>query len=267
MNLLFNPQASQSQMSRYELVFILLSGIFLCTFALLNVLGLTRIITFSFSLGSLSIPIIIPLGVLPYPITFLCADLITEFYGKKRAQTVIWTGLAVNCWVAFILWLGAFLPPHVPLDATTNLPVTTDPNFTFFQIRLYTFSGIFGSLIAYVVAQTLDVQIFQWCKNFTKGKHLWFRSNVSTLLSQLVDTIIVISFSYFFTDAMSHVQAQEEKGLSTLFVIICCGYMFKTIVTVLSTIPFYGAVYFLRYYFGMTSMTKDHFPEPVPNHT
>ncbi|MBS0288217.1 MAG: queuosine precursor transporter [Proteobacteria bacterium] len=246
----------------------MLTGVFLCTFALLNVLGLTRIINLSFSLGSLQVPIIIPLGVLPYPITFLCADLITEFYGKKRAQTVIWMGLVVNAWIAFILWVSAFLPPQAPLDAITHLPPTTDPNFAFYQIRQYTIAGIFGSMIAYIVAQILDVHIFQWCKNYTQGRHLWFRSNVSTLLSQLVDTVIVISFSYFFTNAMSHLHGHNNNTFSTLFIIICSGYTYKMIASVLSTIPFYGAVYFLRYYFD-TSVTTKESPtqDPVPSTT
>ncbi len=252
MDSLFNHQFPNLIYRRREVVFLMLAGLFLSTFALLNVLGLTRIINLSLSIGGFHIPAIIPLGVLPYPITFICIDLITEFYGKERAKMVIWMGLAVNLWIALILWASAFLPPHVTLDPLTHLPPVADPNYPFFIIREYTITGIFGSVTAYLVAQLLDVNVFSWCKNLTKGKHLWLRSNVSTLLSQMVDTVIVISFSFYFTDAMSHLVAKDENTFSTLVTIILSGYVFKTIATILSTFPFYLCVHFLRNFLAPT---------------
>ncbi len=231
---------------RREIVFLLLTGLFLSTFALLNVLGLTRIINFDIQLFGFHIPAIIPLGVLPYPITFICADLITEFYGKERARMVVWMGLIINLWIAFILWASAYLPPAITLDPLTHMPKTTDPSYSYYLIRQYTISGIFGSMIAYLIAQLLDVHIFAWCKNITKGKHLWFRSNVSTLISQLVDTVIVTTFSFYFTDAVIDALNQHDKSPSVLFTVIMSGYFFKTIATILSTIPFCLTVYFLR---------------------
>lgn len=258
MNSLFNDQTAQALFQRRkEFVFLMLTGLFLSTFALLNVLGLTRIINLSFSIGSLNIPAIIPLGVLPYPITFVCIDLITEFFGKERAKLVIWMGLAINLWIALILWLSAFLPPSTLLDPVTHLPAPTDPSFSFYQIRQFTISGIFGSLIAYLVAQLLDVNVFSWCKKLTKGKHLWLRSNLSTLISQMVDTIIVISFSFYFTDAMSHMVSPDTSSLSILTTIILSGYIFKIIATFCSTIPFYLAVYFLRSYLSQPSLEEN----------
>ncbi len=250
--------------SRHEIVFLTLAGIFLSTFALLNVLGLTRIIDLSFSLGSLHIPLILPLGVLPYPLTFILIDLITEFYGKKRARTVVWLGLIINMWIAFILWISAFLPPHITLDPLTHLPAITDPNFTFYQIRTYTMTGIIGSMTAYLVAQLLDVNIFQWCKNFTKGKHLWLRSNTSTLISQLVDTMIICSFNFYFTDAMDHLPGHHSLNL--LFTLILSGYVFKAIATLLSTAPFYATVYFLRNFLNKSKENTPPFatdPQPL----
>jgi uncharacterized integral membrane protein (TIGR00697 family) len=225
---------------------MLLAGLFLSTLGLLNVVGLTRIFNFSFSLGPWEIPVVLPLGVLPYPITFLCIDLICEFYGKSRARLVVWVGLFINLWILFILWIAGFLPPHVALDPNTHLPATTDPNFTFYQIRLYTTSGVIGGMVAYLVAQLIDVHIFQFCKQWTQGKHLWLRSNVSTLVSQFIDTAIVISFVYCLTDAM--IQAPGQSAIAHLMTIIFSSYIFKMLVTLFSTIPFYIAVISLRKY-------------------
>ena len=84
---------------------------------MLNILGISRQIDLSFNMGSVRIPFVVFVGVLPYPLTFLCTDFISELYGKRRANMVVWTGLALNIWVLFILWLGGILPPHTELGA------------------------------------------------------------------------------------------------------------------------------------------------------
>ena len=107
---------------RREIVFILLSGFFLGTLAVLNILGISRQIDLSFSLFGFNVPFIVFVGVLPYPITFLCTDFISEIYGKHRANLVVWVGLGLNIWVLFILWLGGILPPKPELVGGIPLP-------------------------------------------------------------------------------------------------------------------------------------------------
>src|SRR6056297_2146262 len=143
---------------RREAVFILLSGFFLGTLAILNILGISRQIDLSFSIGERTIPFVVFIGVLPYPLTFLCTDFISELYGKKRANMVVWTGLVLNIWVIFILWLGGVLPPE-PILLEDSLPAIDDPYRTFFQIRKWTFGATVASMIAYLTAQFVDVQI------------------------------------------------------------------------------------------------------------
>ena len=86
-------------------------------------------------------------GVLPYPLTFLCTDLISEFYGRRRANWVVTVGLIINFWVVFILWLGGVMPQVPPLDPATGLPAPPEnlsmvdgrlvdqEGFAFYQIR------------------------------------------------------------------------------------------------------------------------------------
>ena len=69
-----------------SLIFLILSGIFLGSITLLNVLGTSKFIDYSFEIFNLKIPFVIAIGVLPYPITFLCTDLISELYGKTKAN-------------------------------------------------------------------------------------------------------------------------------------------------------------------------------------
>lgn len=234
--------------SRRELVFMILAGIFWGTLSLSNILGLTRFIDLSFTLGGTTVPMLIPLGVLPYPLTFLCTDLISEFYGKQRANRVVWIGLLINLWIFFLLWLGGVLPPSLDIEASTQLPLTSHPDYAFFKIRALTMGGILGSMLAYLAAQFIDIHLFHFWKDLTKNKHLWLRNNGSTLISQFVDTVLVTIIVYFFTQALP--PFSEGTVLTQLLMLIGSSYTFKCIAALLDTLPFYYGVFYLRRYFG-----------------
>jgi queuosine precursor transporter len=230
---------------RAEIVFLVLSGLFLGTLAMLNILGITRLIDLSFQLGSFDIPFVVFVGVLPYPITFLCTDLISELYGKTRANRVVWMGLVVNLWVLFILWFGSVLPPQPVLDAS-NLPPLGDPNRLFFEIKHLAFGATAASMIAYLTAQFVDVHLFHRIRKLTKGKHLWLRNNLSTLTSQLVDSLAVVLITYYYTHAIRVEPGQQVTKV--LVVLILSNYVFKMVAALLDTLPFYlGVKYLSRY--------------------
>ena len=230
---------------RREVVFVFLSGLFLGTLAVLNILGISRQIDLSFQIGSVQIPFVVFVGVLPYPITFLCTDLISELYGKKRANMVVWVGLALNIWVLFILWIGGVLPPHTELGSD-GLPDILHPDRTYFQIRKWTNMATMASMIAYLTAQLVDVQIFHYIKRLTRGKALWLRNNGSTLISQMVDSIAVISITYFFTNAISI--SPGETVTHGLIILTLSNYLFKMTAALVDTIPFYLGTRWLSNY-------------------
>lgn len=230
---------------RREVVFVILSGLFLGSLAVLNILGISRQIDLSFNIGSIRIPFVVFVGVLPYPITFLCTDFISEFYGKKRASLLVWVGLGLNIWVLFILWLGGVLPPRTELGPD-GLPVIDHPDRTFFQIRKWTSMATMASMIAYLTAQLVDVHVFHLIKRVTQGKALWLRNNGSTLTSQMVDSLAVILITYFFTNAISITPG--ETVTHTLVILIFSNYMFKMTAALLDTIPFYLGTKWLSTY-------------------
>ncbi len=230
---------------RREVVFVILSGLFLGTLAMLNILGISRQIDLSFNIGSVRIPFVVFVGVLPYPITFLCTDFISELYGKKRANMVVWVGLALNIWVLFILWLGGILPPHTELGPD-GLPDIHHPDRTYFQIRQWTSMATMASMIAYLSAQLVDVQIFHYLKKLTGGRALWLRNNGSTLTSQMVDSVAVILITYFFTNAIQITPG--ETVTHGIIILILSNYVFKLTAALLDTIPFYlGTRWLSRY--------------------
>lgn len=235
---------------RRQRVFLVLAGIFLGTLSLLNILGISRFVDLSFTVFGAEIPMLVAVGVLPYPVTFICTDLISELYGRRRATEVVWMGLALNLWIVFLLWLGGALPGFETVDADgAPVPDAAGRLPVFFEIRTLAFGAVTASMIAYLAAQWCDVQLFHFWKWLTKGRHLWLRNNGSTLVSQLVDTVAVILITHFWANALPVDDA--EAIWPQLFTFIASGYVFKVLVAVVDTGPIYLLVARLRPFLGL----------------
>ena len=221
---------------RRELAFLVLAGIFLGTMGMLNILGLTRFL----SLGSLGPwPVVVAVGALPYPLTFLCTDLLSEIWGERRTSQVVWVGLLLNGWIVLVLWLGGVLPgldgfggaAGVPqAAAAADLPV-------FYEVRRLAFGSVGASMVAYMAAQFADVRLFHFWKKRTGGRALWLRNNGSTMVSQLVDTTAVVLISHF-SGHLLPMRAGEPLA-PQLLSYIGSGYLFKLLAALLDTLPFY----------------------------
>ena len=239
---------------RRQRVFLVLAGLFLGTLSLLNVLGISRFVDLSFTIFGLQVPMIVAVGVLPYPVTFLCTDLISELYGRKRATEVVWMGLVLNVWIVFLLWIGGALPGVAGaenVDPTTGelMPDAAGRLPAFFEIRALAFGAVAASMIAYLSAQWCDVQLFHFWKWLTKGRHLWLRNNGSTVVSQLVDTVAVILITHYWAQALP--VDLNMPIASQLMVFIVSGYVFKLTVALLDTGPIYLLVRWLRPFLGI----------------
>jgi len=250
--------------ARRERVFLILAGLFLGTLAMLNILGITRFIKLYelTTSGGTTLTFAIAIGVLPYPMTFLCTDFISEFYGRRRANFVVFVGLLLNGWVVLILWLGGILPGfesiapttgEIVRDAAGRLPV-------FFEVRALTFGAVTASMIAYMAAQFCDVYVFHFWKRVTRGRLLWVRNNGSTMVSQLVDTTAVILITHYYAHALPVDTGQPLGRQLALF--IATGYAFKFAVAALDTIPFYIGVRYLSRYLQLDP-TREHTGEEV----
>ena len=232
---------------------------------MLNILGISRFIDLSFTIFGVKVPFIFAIGVLAYPITFLCTDFISELYGRKRANTVVWVGLLLNVWVVFIMWIGGMLPPlaHIVSDPVTgysNLPplptmeTYQTSDWAFFRMRQLTFGAVLASMMAYLTAQFVDVQIFHFLKKITKGKHLWIRNNFSTLVSQLVDSTAVILITHFYAKALPI--DDQEAVFGQLMIFILSTYVFKLVAALFDTIPFYLGTAWLSKYLNIDPNQK-----------
>lgn len=232
---------------RREKVFLVLCAFFLCAMTILNIVGITKFI----QLGPLSLAV----GVLPYPLTFLCTDLISELYGRRRANYLVWLGFALNLFILFFLWLGDTLPsvgqaaqpPWQELHfsqavALPNGRSISEKTELFHLIYACTSGAVFASMIAYLAAQFCDVYLFHFWKRITKGKKLWLRNNMSTLVSQLVDSFAVISITF------GAVYLSGDMALGQMLDLMGSNYLFKMTVALIDTVPFYFLTIYLRKY-------------------
>jgi len=253
-----HPIEASSLHARRERVFLVLAGLFLGTLAMLNILGVTRFIKLLEidRPDSSSLVFAVAVGVLPYPVTFLCTDFISELYGRARANAVVFVGLILNVWVMFILWIGGVLPGFeaigpdgaIVADEAGRLPV-------FFEVRTLAFGAVIASMAAYLVAQLVDVQLFHFWKRVTGGRALWLRNNASTMVSQLVDTVSVILITYV-VGGLAGVIRESEPIAGQLVLLIATGYAFKFVFAAIDTIPFYFGVRWLGRYLQIDPMQE-----------
>ena len=172
-------------------------------------------------------------GILPYPLTFLITDLISEIYGKKKANQVVITGIFASFFSMGILLLANSVP------AIKNSPID---DTTFNQVFALSPIAVLASMIAYLLAQFVDIRIYHFWKKLTHGKMLWLRNNFSTFSSQLIDTILVVGLLTVF-------------GVldSTLFWgLVLSGFIFKVMVAALDTPLLYLFVNLFRKTFDLS---------------
>ncbi|WP_338731790.1 queuosine precursor transporter [Mangrovimonas cancribranchiae] len=174
----------------------------------------------------------ISVGILPYPITFLITDLISEIYGKKRANQVVVTGIFASFFSMLIVYVANAVP------ATEWSPVKDSLFSTVFGS---TAIAVFASMMAYLLAQFVDIQIYHFWKRLTQGKHLWLRNNFSTWLSQFVDTFTVL----FLLCSFGKIEWHLFLGL------LLSGFIFKVLVALLDTPFLYLGVYLFRKRFNL----------------
>ncbi len=169
----------------------------------------------------------ISVGILPYPITFLITDLISEIYGKKKANEVVFGGIIASFFAMGIIYISNVVP------ATSWSPVSDEIFSTVFGS---TSIAVISSMLAYLFAQFVDIQIYHFWKRVTKGKHLWLRNNFSTFLSQFIDTATVLILLCSFGE----IQWRLFSGL------LMAGFLFKVIIAALDTPILYIFVFFIR---------------------
>ena len=233
---------------RRDALFLTLSGIFFTSLVLGNVIGTTKFVTiFSlelpFWLEALTPDLVrngsiytmsVPAGVVAYPFTFLATDLISELFGRKRAQMLVWVGFGMNVFMLLLMSINHWLPNSVGVSGGLDL---------FEGVYQFMVGNTIASMIAYLIAQSVDVRLYHFWKRLTKGKHLWLRNNASTTVSQLVDSTAIITILYI---AGNLDDAIDDAG--AVIILILNSYLFKFFFALFDTPLMYLGVRLLKNY-------------------
>ena len=171
-------------------------------------------------------------GLLPYPVTFLVTDIISEIYGKNKANQVVTAGLIASLFMLIVITVAD------SVTATVWSPVSDD---IFSMVFGLSGAAVFASMMAYLFAQYVDIRIFHFWKRLTKGRHLWLRNNASTIFSQFIDT-----FSVLFLLCTFDVLAWDR--FSTLLI---NGFLFKVFFAAFDTPIVFFLIYFIRKKFNL----------------
>ena len=181
---------NQKDKALADQIFLFLAALFITSLVVSNLIFQKFFFWYPVDTSIFGIPLFeLSVGILPYPITFLITDLISEIFGKKKANQVVVAGIFASFFSIGILLVADAVPAiaYSPInDATFNQVFSLSP------------LAVLASMIAYLLAQFVDIRIYHFWKKITQGKHLWLRNNFSTFASQFLDTFTVILLLCFF---------------------------------------------------------------------
>ena len=227
-----------SKVKHAETLYLILAGLFITSLVTSNLIFQKFFSWNPFGLYNFELSV----GIIAYPVTFLITDIISEIYGRKRANKVVIAGVFASFFALLIVIVSTEAP------ATPWSPINDE---TFKEVFGFTFIAVGASLAAYLLAQFTDVQVFHFWKRTTKGKHLWLRNNFSTFSSQLIDTASILLLLCSFG-----VIEWELFG-----VLLLNGYLFKVMFALVDTPIIYVIVHFTRKYFKLEGQGAEILPE------
>lgn len=169
---------------------------------------------------------VVPAAVVAYSVTFLLTDIVDEIYGRAEAHKVVMLGFVANMVVALAIYITTLIPAPQFVAGIGQM----------YDIIMRQTPRIFiASVVAYLISQNYDVWAFSFWKKVTRGRHLWIRNNASTMVSQLIDTVIFITLAFY-----------GVVPNTALVGMILGQYVVKVIIALLDTPFMYLAVYLER---------------------
>ena len=168
----------------------------------------------------------IPAGLITYPLTFFIGNLVTEIYGGKKTKKMVYH--------AFYMSILAYLIIKLALV----LPSPSMENYNHFE-EILGLNGflLVASLTAYIVSQMLDIRLYSFIKRLTGDRYLWVRNNGSTLIVQLIDTVII---------NIIFLKIGARMEFSQVIPIMIFSYLYKSSFSLVFTPLFYFCVFLFK---------------------
>ncbi len=131
--------------------------------------------------------LLLPAAIILYPLTFLFTDVVAEVEGKKSAGALVMTGFYMSLFMVLVILAGRFLPPagFWKHQEAYNIILGSTPRI------------VLASMIAYLISQNHDIWAFHWWREKTAGRHLWLRNTLSTIVSQMIDSVLFIGIAFW----------------------------------------------------------------------
>ena len=235
-------------------LFILLGGIFISIALIAEVIGV-KIFSLEDTLGihraninlfGSSFSFHLTAGVLLWPVVFIMTDIINEYYGTRGVKFLSYLTIGLIAY-AFLIFNGAInLSPSEYFSIGNGID---KPDNAFRGIFGQGMWIIIGSMVAFLVGQVLDVLIFHRIKKITGEKYIWLRATGSTLVSQLVDSFVVLFIAFYIGKRIQTGQG-DPWSLHQVMVTGTGNYMYKFIVAIILTPVIYLVHYWIEKYLG-----------------
>ena len=221
-----------------NLLFLLLGGFFLTNALLAEFIGV-KIFSLEQTLGwepaNISLLGIEGLafnmtaGVLLWPIVFIMTDIINEYYGRRGVRMLSYMAVGLIIYAYFMVLLAIrTVPAEFWLEINADISPTIDVAFQrIFGQGLWI---IAGSLIAFLIGQLVDVSVFQYLRRFTGSQKIWFRATGSTLVSQLIDSFVVLFVAFYIGP-----EGPLKWSLNQVFAVAIVNYIYKFSMAILLT--------------------------------
>ncbi len=175
----------------------------------------------------------VALGTILFASTFLCTDILSEYYGKEKAKMNVLIGFCAFLFMTLLMVITLGFKPSSNDWIQDSLSNVFTPMTRFF----------IASMIAYLISQYFDVWFFSYLKKITSEKYLWFRNNLSTVVSSLVDNTIFSLFAWILLNS-------EPINLYNVIMIYILGTYFLRIFIAFLDTPF---IYFAKFFIKKTN--------------
>ncbi|MEM6641592.1 MAG: queuosine precursor transporter [Bacteroidota bacterium] len=243
-------------MSKKQTLFIVLSAIFLTNAILAELIGV-KIFSLEQTLGfrpanlnilGYTLDFNLTAGVMIWPVVFITTDIINEYFGKQGVRKISFIAVGCIAYAFIMILLVTMLDPAafwLDVNAQDDKGNPFDINFAFNKIYSQGLGIIVGSIVAFLIGQLLDVVIFQRLRKITGEKMIWLRATGSTLVSQLIDSFVVLSLAfYLLAPEASRWEFSQVISVGTI------NYIYKFVVAILLTPLIYLGHFLIDRYLG-----------------
>lgn len=236
-----------------SLLFLVLGGIFITNAILAEIIGV-KIFSAEAALGlapanlqlfeDFILDFNLTAGVIVWPVVFITTDIINEYFGKAGVKKISYFTVLLILYVFIVIYIITALPPAnfwLEVNNSDNAGNPFNINFAFNKIFTQGMGIIIGSLFAFLAGQLLDVFVFHKLRKITGSSKIWLRATGSTLVSQLVDSFLVLFIAFYIFGNWSMPQVLSVGIIN---------YIYKFLVAVLITPLLYVAHYLIDNYLG-----------------